>query len=394
MFGFCVMILGTYANLGAIDEHQSGVNIPIDRLPDIHVTHANKDIHILPSKMEQSNHKEADIIPNKPVDTLQGGNSKVKIPKRKLIKTNKTKEQQQQPVQLETAREINLVDDRVEPEPQIQAKKLVNEKPDAQKNDSPLKSESNLSVKSSNKPKSIIASQDAAAPTKNLSDKKNPNDSLINKDAIQKEEREIEFNANQQRLNDVERTQEILNAVKNQLSKQNEANHKIVLQKINEISEKVNQIAQKDEQLAAPDTLKLDEANNLQANENDNEKVVAAPIKQTNDLNDNNRMKKPLPPVPIAKLIAERKMSSISDQVSEPKIEVKPTADIVVGDPKPVEDIVKEQKIADALKAPPPSPPERIEEGKNANVGRDLLSHQIAHVNAIETNEGGDKTEN
>lgn len=372
VFGFCIMILGTYANLGAIDEHQSGVNIPIDRFPDIHVPHVTDDIPILPSKMEQPNHKADISVPNKPIDTLSDANFKSKIPKRKLIKTNKTKEQQ--PAQVETAREINLIDNV---EPAIQAKQTVNEKPVEQRHDSPLMVESNVNIKSADERKSIISSQ-SSAPT-NFPEKKNPNDSLINKDAIQKEEREIEFNANEQRLNDVERTQEILNAVKNQLSKQNEANHKIVLQKISEISEKVNQIAQKDEQLVPPDTMKLDVTKNLLTSEK--EKLVA-PNNQANDLNDKNQMKNPLPLVPIAKLLAEQKVSSVSDQVNEPKMEIKPTIDV---GQKPVESIANEQKVAEAPKESPPS--DRAEE-KNANVGRDLLSHQAAQANVIETNHG------
>lgn len=376
------MILGTYANLGAIDEHQSGVDIPIDRLPDIHVTHAPDDIHILPPKIEQPNYK-ANVMPNKPIDTLLDANSKVKIPKRKLIKSNKTKELQ--PAPIETAREINLVENVVEPANRPEP--IVNEKPIVQQNESPLKVQSNLNAKSGDKPKSIVASQDSA-PTK-LPEKKLQNDSLINKDAIQKEEREIEFNAKEQRKNDVERTQEILNAVKNQLSKQNEANHKIVLEKINEISEKVNKIAQKDEQLVPLDPLNLDKTNDLLANKNDEN--VAAPNKHTHDLpNENDQLKKPVPLVPIAKLLAEHKMSSVSDQLNEPKIEIKPTASISVG-AKPAENTVKGPNVAEAAQKLPSPDPVKIE--KNANVGRDLLSHQTAQADVIDANQA-DKTEN
>lgn len=378
------MILGTYANLGAIDEHQSGVDIPIDRLPDIHVTPAPDGILVLPPELEQPSHK-VDSMPIKSKDSPSDLNPKIKIPKRKPSKTNKTKDQLP-PAPVETAREINLVENVAQPE--LRAEQKVHEKPVEQQNDSPSKIESNLnSIKSADKPKSIVASQDSAL-TK-LSEKKLPNDSLINKDAIQKEEREIEFNANEQRKSDAERTQEILNAVKNQLSKQNEANHKIVLEKIHEISEKVNQIAQKDEQLVPHDPLKLDAANNLLAKK-DNEKAVA-PNQQANDsTNDDNQLKKPLPPVPIAKLLAEQKLSSVSDQLNEPKIERKPTAGIVVGE-KPAEDAVKEKHVAESAKQP--SPPDRVVAEQNANVGRDLLSHRIAQANVIDTNQA-DKTEN
>lgn len=371
------MILGTYANLGAIDEHQSGVNIQIDRLPDIHVTHPIDDIHILPSEIEQIKYK-ADVVSNKPIDTLFEINSKLKIPKRKVIKSNKTKEQ---PAQIETAREINLIDNV---EPEIPAKQIVNVAKLDEKSNDPLKIQSNLNVKSADESKLIIASPGSEPATSPK--KKSPNDSLINKDAIQKEEREIEFNANEQRINDVERTQEILDAVKNQLSKQNEANHKIVLQKISEISEKVNRIAQKDEQIVQPsDTSKFDVTKNSLTNKS------MTPNKRVNEnLNDNsnNQMKMPLSPVPIAKLLVERKVSSVSNQVNEPKIEMQPTPSIVVG-PKRAEDIAKEENVPES---PKEMPPHRVEE-TNANVGRDLLSHQTAQINGIETDRR-DKTEN
>lgn len=361
------MILGTFANLGAIDEHQSGVEVdqPIDRLPDIHVTYSNVNMQITPSKIDPLKNK-VDTVPNKSIDLINEANAKLKIPKRKTFKSNKTQEQLPR---IETAREINLNDDA-----KPQAKPIENAKPDGQNNISPLKIQSNLNVKSAVESKSNVASL-GAEPTK----KKNLTDSLINKDAIQKEEREIEFNANEQRRNDVERTQKILDAVKNQLTQQNEENHKIVLQKINEISEKVNRITQKDEHT---DTSKMDVTKNAMAN-----KSGAANQHVDNNLHDK-QTKMPLPPVPIAKLLVERKVSSVSDQLNEPKLDMQPIANIVV-DPKRPDNILKEEKIAESLK----ESPNRIDETlKNANVGRDLLSHRTAQTNGIEINR--DKKEN
>lgn len=367
------MILGTYANLGAIDEHQSGVDIPIDRLPDIHVTHSTDDIRISPSKMKQLKYK-ADMAPNPPIDTAHEANTKIKGSKRKTIKSKEPspKPLPPQPIQaVETAREINLVDNI---EPEKQAKQLVNAKSDGLNNSS-LNAKSNLNVKATDEKKSIVASH-GSEPTN--APPKIPSDSLINRDAIQKEDREIAFNAKEQRLSDAERTLEILDAVKNQLNIQNEENQKMVLQKINEISEKVDRIAQKDDQR---DTLKLDMTT---------KSIVLN--KQENDLNDD-QMKVSLPAVaalPIAKLLVERKVSSVSDQVNEPKIvEIQPTESIAA-DPKRSDNGAKEQKtIADSLND---LPPHGVEE-TNANVGRDLLSHQTAQTNGIAMDQR-DKTEN
>lgn len=348
------MILGTYANLGAIDEHQSGVDIPIDRLPDIHVAHSTEAIHISPSKMKQLKYN-ADMAQHEPSDAAHEANAKLKIPNRKIVRTKEPPTPPPPPVQVAAAREISLVDIV---EPKNRPKPIINAN-DATHTNGSLNVESN--VHAADKSKSIVASH-GSEPTN--APKKNPSDSLINKDAIQKEEREIEFNANEQLLNNAERTQEIFDAVKNELNIQNEANHKLVLQKINEISEKVNRIAQKDEQL---DTLKLDLTT----------KSVAEPNKQGHDLN-GDQMKKPLPtvvivpPVPIAKLLVERKVSSEPVQLNEPKQHVHPTNSIVV-DAKRPDSIANQPKVAEAPKELPPHNQET-----NANIGRDLLSHQTA----------------
>lgn len=69
-------------------------------------------------------------------------------------------------------------------------------------------------------------------------------DSVINKDAIQKEEQEIAIEAKEDKQKNLETAKEILNEVKNELAKQNQETQKLVLDKIDKISEKMNKIEQ------------------------------------------------------------------------------------------------------------------------------------------------------
>lgn len=371
------MILGTYANLGAIDDQQSSANqIQIDRLPDIHVTqHPTENIFITPSKIEEPKIK-VDIGPNPESNRIFETNAKSKGMKRKLVKPTKS---QRDPT--ETVREINLSDKN---EPDVLPKPSENEKTiEFKKSGSaPLSSDTNpiKPAQTVDEPNLNVANQLDEPKTM----KKSP-DSIINNDAIRKEEQEIEFNDKEQRQSDIKRTQEFLD----ELSKKNEENQRIVLQKINEIKDKVNSIAQsqKDERPNSDST--IDDAQN-----DPPQSKIGESNNQMKPSNDDNDEKKNLPlPVPVGQLLAERKSSSLPSQVNESvKSEMLRTESVITsskGIPKIPE------KIIEPVKESPPKIEQPIEKPV-ANVGRDLLSnsngYRTEQSNVIESQ--GDKSEN
>lgn len=328
------MILGTYANLGAIDEQQSGTNIPIDRLPDIHITQPTENIFITPADNAE---KIVEMGPQKPIVTMFEKNGKLKGTKRKLSKPTVQ--------QTETVREINLTEKNKDT---ILDSRIENDVPIVPPNnhESPPGPVPNAKPADEIKPNNV-ASQ-LAEPTTN----KKSSDSAINKEAIQKEDREIEFEAKERRKTDDERTKEILDEVKNQLSKQNEENQKKVLERINEISEKVDNIAQmqRDEQTAQ---IKNEPERTQVQNDDQNNQVKPSNI-------DTNEKIKNLPPIPVAQLLVDRKSSSVPSQQAAPKVSVHPKMD------QPI--------TAKKVTEPINELPKKIEKTNEKNVGRDLLS--------------------
>lgn len=374
------MILGTYANLGAIDDQQSSANqIQIDRLPDIHVTqHPTENIFITPSKIEEPKIK-VDIGPNpesnRKSKTFET-NAKSKGMKRKLVKPTKS-----QPDLTETVREINLSDKN---EPDVLPKPSENEKTiEFKKSGSaPLSSDTNpiKPAQTVDEPNLNVANQLDEPKTM----KKSP-DSIINNDAIRREEQEIEFNDKEQRQSDIKRTQEFLDA----LSKKNEENQRIVLQKINEIKDKVNSIAQsqKDERPNSDST--INDAQNDPA-----QSKIGESNNQMKPSNDDNDEKKNLPlPVPVGQLLAERKSSSLPSQVNESvKSEMLRTESVITSS----NEIPKiPEKIIEPVKESPPKIEQPIEKPV-ANVGRDLLSNSNGYRTEQSTviESQGDKSEN
>lgn len=69
-------------------------------------------------------------------------------------------------------------------------------------------------------------------------------DSVINKDAIQKEDQEIAIADKEDAGKELKQTKELLEQVKDQLEKQNKETQKLVLEKIEKISQKVDKIGQ------------------------------------------------------------------------------------------------------------------------------------------------------
>lgn len=331
------MILGTYANLGAIDDQQSGANIPIDRLPDIHIIQPTENIFITPSNTKEN----LDIEPQKPIVTVLESNSKPKSAKWKLSKPTVL----QRP-QTETVREINLIEKN-------KGEAIVDDQNVQPKNNhkSPPGPEANAKLAEVIKPNNVA--NQLAQPT---TDKK-LTDSAINKEAIQKEDQEIEFDAKERQKTDDERTKEILDEVKNQLTKQNEENQKKVLERINEISEKVDNIAQmqRDEQVAQI----KNEPERIQV-QNDDPNSPAKPL----NINKNEQVRN-IQPIPVAQLLVDRKSSSVPIQQAEPKAKVSDPITSL----KTLQQITKKKvpQLVNEL-------PIKIEK-TNENVGRDLLSN-------------------
>lgn len=349
------MILGTYANLGAIDAQQSGANqITIDRLPDIHITNSNENIFATPPNILEPKEK-IEIGPQ--LNNVHETNPKSKGSKRKMTKSTKLK-----PEPTEIVREINLID-KNKPGDSPKLNKKDEESVVLAKGDSaPLSSNTDVvqPAQIADKPNANIVNQLVQPNTMIKSA-----DSLINNDAIRKEEQEIEINAKEQRQNDVKRTQEILDVVKNQLTKQNEENQRIVLQKINEISDKVDSIQSKVERPAQSnvDPIVLDAHTETTNNKNNEINSHAKPSVDNNDEMTNILS----PPDPIAKLLVDRKSSSLPIRMNE---SIKTESENI---PKK-ESIIIPEKIAEANNELPRNDEKPIEK-QIENVGRDLLSN-------------------
>lgn len=373
VFGFFVMILGTYANLGAMDEQQSIASIPIDRLPDIHVTIKPTDNILMPPSKVSDVIGKVEMGPLKLADTVfEEEKNKIMAGKRKVPKTTKL-----MPVAKNPIREINLNGYHKEKE-EIAVKKPQKKDPIVQK------IEENIAP-SVNSNEKLAAAPDAPKPNNvpiqlaEPSIDKKSFDSAINNEAIKKEDQEIEIDADEKRLSDAKRTKEILDVVK----KQNEDTQKLVLERIHEISEKVNNIAQMHNRSVAQQMelpLKKEIHTHTPVNGKDTGKNE---LKSANVDEVQSKKLPPLPPVPVVKLLSDRKSSSAPVQlnvVAESEPEIKQKKNIV--DSEPQKSIINKEKE-----------PERKEEKTKENVGRDLLSDSNdLRINNVKS--GNAKTEN
>lgn len=317
------MILGTYANLGAIDEQQSGADVPVDHLPidrlpidrlsDIHVDEpADENTFMTPAKFEDN--VRVEIGPKKPFDTIYDVPVKSKGLKRKILKPSLILPKQSESFQ-DDIREINLNEKRKN---EMSGPKLDNFKPIVQKMVEKMHLDANTYVKTDEKlqdPK-VMPNQliEPTAPKKGL-------ESAINNEAIKKEDQEIEIEKNENQQKDDERTKEILAQVQSALDKQNEKNQKLVLDKINEISEKVNHLEMKNN-----DQQKIQQENNLNGkivsntNTQPQEETVEKTVEMTNtkptSYSNDPLRKIVLPPNPVVKLLGERISSSAPIQTN------------------------------------------------------------------------------
>lgn len=350
------MILGTYANLGAIDEQQSGtdINMSIDRLPDVHVPLATENIFITPPKMEGPKNNIENGLKNSMDNVLPNEPSpEIKSSKRKFVKTTKS------PVQNGSIREINLNKDETNEIP-TRSVSLPRDAvvPMINKDAKDAEPNSIQDLKSAAAAKSNVQSQLAEPNT----DKKST-DSAINNEAIQKENLEMEINAKEIQRNDAKRTKEILDVVKSQLTKQNELNQKLVLDKINQISETVNNIAQMQNRSVAQNKDVSQTENEVQKPKQMN---IDGHEEQAKNSIDENVKRLPLSAVPVAKILADRHSSVAPGQ--KPVLNVPETENNIAPEPKNsvFTDTPKRQSV-DELHG-------KVE-NLNANVGRDLLSN-------------------
>lgn len=336
VLGFLIMILGTYANLGAIDEQQSGqqsgANMPIDRLPDIHIVNPT-EVNLITPKLNDLK-KIVEIGPKNQADTIHEKLHELKDSKLKVSKENAPdgnsireivlNEKENKVAEPKKTIKKESIDESVKPSLDSKAAVLP---PPAQKSN-------------------IIPSQMAEPTTV-----KKPSDSVINNEAIKKEDQEIEMDAKEKKQNDAKITKEILN----QLSKQNEENQKLVLEKINEISKKVNSIANLHNSSKQNATSKANEAQI-------DSKVINEPAKVAS-VNDEKDKENP-PQDPILKMLSEQKQSIAPIQNSDSE----QTKSAV--DQKPNNEESKPKTPDEGAKDVPP----KVEKS-NENIGRDLLSN-------------------
>lgn len=205
------MILGTIANLEAIDEkqaeiHESAAVIPaVDPVPFVEKLPKSVDDKKPAPQASDSRASNGKRKPNKTHNVLQA-NEVEQIPA---------------PVNI-SVRELDLHDAQAVPQPRKDTIPEQN-KPDVR-----------IETKKNPEAKKIVAEPDKSANAKV--------DSSINKDAIQKEEQEIAIDAKEEKQKNLETAKELLNEVKIEWVKQNEETQKLVLEKIDKISEKVNKI--------------------------------------------------------------------------------------------------------------------------------------------------------
>lgn len=212
------MILGTYANLGAMDDQQQ-LNVPIEITVNQNFEQPAKVDKL--SSIKKS--MESNTFSNSNVDDIQTP-LQVKGGKRKIIKSINL-----QPINKErdSIREINLIDES--PIKSLESFSM------------PKKLDENVKSHDSANQNHIKQSNEFPLPNKFHKS----SDSLINKEAIQKEEREIAIEAGEKQQNELAEVKKKLAEVKKEMAKQNQETQKLVLEQIDKISQKVDDMEKK-----------------------------------------------------------------------------------------------------------------------------------------------------
>lgn len=351
VFAFVLMILGTFANLEAIDEQQAGIHD--ENLPLHPVVDPMPFVEILPKPIDDKK------LDSKAYAPRNGG----PIGKRKMNKTQKVPperegEQIAAPENV-SAREIDLSGAKLLPLPQPIGPRPSKETiPDQIK---PVvkveqkKASQKIFVKEENieKPK---AEENVVEPDRSANAKV---DSGINKDAIQKEEQEIAIEAKEDKQKSLEQAKEILKEVKSELAKQNEETQKLVLDKIGKISEKVDKIEQLQKEEEQRDSASL-------RKQGENEAPAAAAEMHQNEINrnENNEDKRKNDNEKNENAVQMEVAKSIPDAAKVPEREI-------IKDPV-VESILP--KANAELKSNAENPG-RLPSGEQ--IGRDLLSTKV-----------------
>lgn len=208
------MILGTFANLNAIDEKKSGADLE-HTIPDGLQSRANFHENDIPRKLELQPLPDLDkVVESKIVEPPPQSKAPVEEPKAQISgNTDAVRE-----IQLAPIKEAKLpVKTATVPVPKIQ-EPIVESKPVEKL-----------------EPMPEVAKQSVGAVR---------SDSVINKDAIQKEDQEMAIAHREDAGEELKQTKELLEQVKDQLEKQNKETQKLVLDKIEKISQKVDKIGQ------------------------------------------------------------------------------------------------------------------------------------------------------
>lgn len=211
------MILGTYANLDAIDEKQSGaqidktlVDLPAGPIPILLNQSPDSADHLPQHTLQMA---------DSPIDKAVEQNIKEPNSNNKITSENLREDIPKVVREPNTVREINL--------------------PDGKHVNSPKATVSITNPLENN----VLPDNKLPQPFVEVKEPKSAkSDSVINMDAIQKEDQEIAIADKENAGKELKQTQQLLEQVKDELEKQNKETQKFVLEKIEKISEKVDKI--------------------------------------------------------------------------------------------------------------------------------------------------------
>lgn len=239
VFAFALMILGTFANLEAIDEQHAGIH---DSPPQNPIVDPVPFVKKLPQSIADDR-----TAPQAGDPRNSGSIGKRKPNKMHKIGPSNEFEQIAAPENI-SFHEMDKFNAKAKTQPIGPSKETI---PDGIRPDEAEKEVPEVTIEKKEKPNAekIVAEPDRSANAKV--------DSTINKDAIQREEQEIAIEAKEDKQKSLETAKEILNEVKSEWVKQNEKTQQLVLEKIDKISEKVDKIEQLQEEEKQRDSASL-----------------------------------------------------------------------------------------------------------------------------------------
>lgn len=321
------MILGTFANLEAIDEKQAEIHDGPQLNP---VADSMPFVEKLPLSVQEDKWAPQAADPR---DSESTG-------KRKPNKTHKilppNEAEQIAPPENVSVREVDLSDTKAKPQP-------------IGPNNEPIPGKIKPEVKMEKKADGEMRPEMKEKLNKNIAEPdRSANvkvDSTINKDAIQKEEQEIAIDAIEDKQKSLNEAEKLLKEVKSELAKQNEETKKLVLQKIDKISEKVDKIEQLQEEEKQRDSAPLKKQeepveNERKANEDKNQvngrklaqKEVPAPDAKASPAKDPEVVKDPIVEAILPHLNADQKANpdhaEAVDNIGRDLLSINPASDL------------------------------------------------------------------